>query len=161
MEIERKFLLQALPRGAEGCRRAEFRQTYLSVGNGNSPERRIRCMTDGGITRYILTEKGDGTLIREESEREISREEYEELHAIAVTADIEKTRIFMPLSDGLTAEIDIYGGALEGLMTVEVEFDSSDAAVGFVPPRWFGDEITEDKSYKNRALAMFGMKKQK
>jgi len=38
-------------------------------------------------------------------------------------------------------------------MTVEVEFDSEPDARLFVPPSWFGQEVTGDPRYQNAALA--------
>lgn len=51
-------------------------------------------------------------------------------------------------------EFDEYFGALGGLMTVEVEFETADDALAFEPPTWFGTEVTEDESYKNAALVL-------
>ena len=39
-------------------------------------------------------------------------------------------------------------------MLVEVEFSSLEQADNFEPADWFGREVTIDKSYQNKALAM-------
>jgi adenylate cyclase len=39
---------------------------------------------------------------------------------------------------------------------VEVEFDSDAAMARFEPPRWFGDDVTDDRRYTNAALALAG-----
>jgi CYTH domain-containing protein len=67
-------------------------------------------------------------------------------------AFVEKIRHRAELDDGV-AELDVYGGKLEGLLVVEVEFDSKEQAGRFTPPDWFGDEITEDSRFRNAALA--------
>ena len=54
------------------------------------------------------------------------------------------------------AELDVYHGELTGLVTVEVEFSSLEEAESFSPPAWFGEDITEDKRYKNKNLARNG-----
>ena len=51
------------------------------------------------------------------------------------------------------AELDIYYGELEGLITVETEFKSEKEANEFIVPNWYGKEITYDKRYKNKNLA--------
>jgi adenylate cyclase len=38
----------------------------------------------------------------------------------------------------------------------EVEFPSDEEAAQFVPPPWFGLEVTEDEHYKNVNLALHG-----
>jgi CYTH domain-containing protein len=39
-------------------------------------------------------------------------------------------------------------------MLVEVEFPSEAAARAFVPPDWFGEDVTGDRRYRNRTLAL-------
>ena len=54
------------------------------------------------------------------------------------------------------AEVDRYGGELAGLWTVEVEFESEEAAADFSPPPWFGPELTDVDGWSNAALARHG-----
>lgn len=42
-------------------------------------------------------------------------------------------------------------------MTVEVEFESLSKAKSFVPPVWFGTEVTSDNRYGNFRLAIDGL----
>jgi len=157
MEIERKFTVKALPEKLGSYKHVEIRQCYLSFGDEKALERRLRQTHDGKNSRYYLTEKGQGTLSRTENEREISSEEYFKMYREALTGDIEKTRYYIPLGGALTAELDIYHGALSGLFTVEVEFSDERDAIEFVPPSWFGKDITEDSGFKNKCLARFGI----
>ena len=55
-----------------------------------------------------------------------------------------------------TVELDIYCGDLTGLITAEVEFDTLEQQVNFVPPSWFGEDVTENERYKNRNLSAKG-----
>ena len=68
-----------------------------------------------------------------------------------------KVRHFVPLGEGLRAEVDVYAGELDGLRTAEVEFDSRADADRFEPPAWFGEELTGDERYANRSLATAGL----
>ncbi len=56
----------------------------------------------------------------------------------------------------VTIEVDVYSGALEGLVVAEVEFDDPWGAESFIPPYWFGREVTAESAYKNRSLALHG-----
>jgi CYTH domain-containing protein len=38
----------------------------------------------------------------------------------------------------------------------EIEFESAEESGRFSPPKWFGDEVTNDKHYKNSGLALHG-----
>jgi adenylate cyclase len=145
MEIERKFLVNTIPFDPAAYPHSEIRQGYLSF----EPEIRIREKDNV----YYLTEKGAGSLVREEHETEISEAEYRAKEPLVISVFIEKTRYFIPLNNGLVAELDIYHGKLDGLVAVEVEFDAVAAARAFTPPDWFGREITEDKTYRNKNLA--------
>ena len=51
------------------------------------------------------------------------------------------------------AEVDVFHGRHEGLMLVEVEFANTEAADAFVPPAWFGEDVSTDPCYRNSFLA--------
>ena len=70
---------------------------------------------------------------------------------------IQKTRYLMRLGE-LVVEIDVFHNRFEGLNLAEVEFKSREQAECFVPPKWFGREVTDDAHYSNRNLATYGLK---
>ena len=86
MEIERKFLVRELP-DLSGVRFSEIKQGYFSI----KPERRVRKMDN----IYLLTEKGEGDMVREEIEREIDEKTALEYFAQSKTYIIEKKRYFL------------------------------------------------------------------
>lgn len=144
MEIERKFLVKELP-SLEGLPSDEIMQGYLS----KIPEVRIRKKGE----RYYRTEKGEGTLAREEIEYEISENEATEALKGRIGRLIVKTRYYIPYGEK-TIELDIYKAELEGLSVAEVEFKTVDEAMAFNPPDWFGEDITENIEYRNKVLAL-------
>lgn len=144
MEIERKFLVNTVPDCLERFSSAEIEQCYLSF----LPEQRIRKKGE----KYYFTEKSEGTLVREEQERDISECDYVALKKRHIGNIIYKRRYVIPLED-LAIELDIYKEVLSGLITVEVEFPSEERADSFEIPPWFGKEITADSRYKNKNLA--------
>ena len=58
--------------------------------------------------------------------------------------------------DEVIVELDVFHGALDGLVVAEVEFEDLDAMTAFVAPDWFGPELTDDRRYTNAALAVDG-----
>jgi len=144
LEIERKFLVKAVPDMAN-YNVTEIEQSYLSF----SPEIRIRKKG----TKYFITKKSEGTEVREEIEFEIDDMTYEILSNLITGRTIRKLRVEIPLSDSAIAELDVYQDDLEGLFTVEIEFETEEQANEFVLPDWFGLEVTEDLRYKNKNLA--------
>jgi adenylate cyclase len=104
-----------------------------------------------------LTVKSGGGRVRVEEEIEIDDGRFERLWPLTEGRRIEKTRYEIPADGGLTIELDVYTGALDGLVTAEVEFGSEEAADAYEPPEWLGEDITEDLRYKNQRLAVDGL----
>lgn len=148
MEIERKYLVHELP-NLKRYPSKRITQGYIST----DPVIRVRQMGN----QYCVCVKSQGHMIREEFELNITKEQYEGLWEKVEFSPIEKVRYFIPLENGLTAELDVYEGHLKNLITVEVEFDSALAADHFKAPVWFGRDITHDNRYKNNHLSMYGI----
>ncbi|MCR5737644.1 MAG: CYTH domain-containing protein [Eubacterium sp.] len=145
MEIERKFLPAYLPENLDRYKHHLIEQAYLNV----APVVRIRRQDD----EYILTYKGGGMMAREEYNLPLNQESYLHLLEKADGNIITKTRYLIPIHDGLTAELDIFEGKFSGMLLVEVEFDSVEAANAFQKPDWFGEDVTYDKHYHNSYLS--------
>lgn len=149
-EIERKFLLAETPDRLRDCARTRIEQGYVALADGL--EVRLRRTGD----RHLLTVKrGDGE-VREEVEVELDEDQFEALWPLTEAQRLSKTRHLIPLGGGLVAEVDVYEEDLDGLVTAEVEFDSRQRSGDFRPPRWLGKEITGDRRYANRSLAVAG-----
>lgn len=145
MEIERKFLIKTIPNNLEQYPFHLIEQAYLCT----SPVVRIRRQDE----EYILTWKGGGMMAREEYNLPLTKEGYEHMLPKADGNIITKKRYLIPLSDGLKAELDIFSRKFEGLMIVEVEFPDTDIAASFLPPEWFGEEVTYSPLYHNSVLS--------
>jgi adenylate cyclase len=148
-EIERKFLLERLPDGLPIDSEDHIEQGYLAVGDDQV---RLRKRGD----RYLITVKRGHGLVREEVEVPLARESFERLWPLTEGRRLEKTRLATPVGEH-TAEIDLYEGPLDGLKTVEVEFEDETAAGVFSPPDWFARELTGDGRYSNTRLAIEGL----
>jgi adenylate cyclase len=144
-EIERKFLVNELPVEVRARPATRIRQGYLST---EPAEVRVRSRDN---REHELTVKSVGGLKRTEITVPLTSEQFEELWVLA-QASVEKSRSLYGV-DGWTAEVDVYAGRLAGLVVVEVEFPSAGDANAFAPPAWFGAEVTEDRRYRNSALA--------
>ncbi len=149
-EIERKFLVAEVP-DLSGAKKAVVRQGYLTAPE-DSTELRLRQKNDS----HFLTLKGGGGLVRVEREAEISSEQFETFWPETKGRRVEKARYTGMLPDGHVYELDIFEGDLAPLCLVEVEFASEAQALDYTPPSWFGADVTEDKRYKNKNLAISG-----
>lgn len=146
MEIERKYLIRRLPENLSQYQCKKIAQGYICT----NPVVRIRKSDD----EYYLTYKGKGLMAREEYNLPLTQECYEHMLPKIDGRLIEKSRYLIPLDGKLTAELDIFEGDLAPLIIVEVEFDSLDAANSFIPPEWFGEDVTESRKYHNSNLAL-------
>lgn len=146
MEIERKFLVSELPPNLDSYPKTSIKQWYIT----SKPAVRLRDR-DG---TYTFTAKSKGHLVRQEFEMVLTKEEFDNLFTKVSTHAIDKVRYEIDLGNELTAELDIFAGNHEGLYLVEVEFTSEEAAHAFVPPAWFGEDVTQDAQYKNNNLAI-------
>ena len=151
MEIERKFVLAAEPPRLGAREHARIEQGYLAL-DGNGTEVRVRRKGDA----RVMTIKSGSGLVRAEEEWPLEPERFDALWPLTEGRRVVKTRYLVPLDGGLTAEVDIYEGALAGLMTAEVEFESERESEAFAPPEWLGREVTGDARYANRTLAVSG-----
>ena len=60
----------------------------------------------------------------------------------------------IPLSGGLTAELDIFEGRLAHLVLLEVEFPTERKMSNtFIPPAWFGEDVTFSGKFHNSYLS--------
>lgn len=147
MEIERKFLIQSqrLPENLQDFPFHQIEQGYLCT----EPVVRIRRQDD----EYYLTYKSKGLLSREEYNLPLTKEAYLHLKPKADGLVISKTRYLIPEKDGLTIELDVFHNEYKGLLLAEVEFPSEEAANAYVPPEWFGEDVTLSSKYHNSTLS--------
>lgn len=145
MEIERKFLIKKLPDNLTSYKARKIEQAYLCT----DPVVRVR--RDNGD--YYLTYKSKGMIVREEYNLPLTKEAYGHLLAKADGNIITKTRYEIPEKDNLTIELDVFEGKFDGLLLAEVEFASEEEALGYIPPEWFGEDVSNSTKYHNSTLS--------
>jgi len=149
-EIERKFLLDEPPKPLAGRTGKRIEQGYLACAD--SVEVRLRKEEN----RRLLTVKRGHGEVREEVELPLDARVFEAIWPLTESRRLRKTRYLVPLGEGLEAEVDVYAGDLVGLVTAEVEFGFERQSRDFQPPSWLGEEVTGDRRYSNRSLALAG-----
>ncbi|MEV0195758.1 CYTH domain-containing protein [Nonomuraea sp. NPDC050691] len=151
LEIERKFKVADDWQVPDDARGVQVRQAYLSPP-GADAEFRIRAKGDRRLMTVKAFEAAANTMVRREVEFEIEEEPFAQLWTLAQGECLSKYRWSVPI-EGYVASVDVYDGVLSGLRVVEVEFDSVEEANRFIPPPWFGEEITGHPTWGNRRLA--------
>lgn len=145
MEIERKYLIPELPSDYTTYPHKEIEQGYLST----APVVRIRRSGDD----YILTYKGGGLMVREEYNLPLTKKAYEHLRPKTDGILIHKIRYNIPYQEKYTIELDVFLDELAPLVLAEVEFPTKEEADNFLPPDWFGEDVTFSSKYHNSVLS--------
>jgi CHAD domain-containing protein/CYTH domain-containing protein len=150
-EIERKYLLRALPELPDlpGRRTLEIEQGYLP---GERVQERIRRVRENGAERWYRSVKLGLGLSRLEFEDETTAEIFAALWPLTVGRRIRKRRHAVP-QDGMVWEVDQFLD--RELVLAEVELASADALV--TVPAWLAvqvvREVTGEAGYQNSVLA--------
>lgn len=152
-EIERKFLVNEINFPLDQFPSAEIIQGYIS-----EPEDEVTIRLRKINDKYFRTLKKRGLESRLESEVEISEKEFNADWDKTERKRIRKTRYKIPY-ETYTIELDIFHEHLEGLIIAEVEFDTIADCKLFIPPSWFGQEVTNKKEFSNSYLSFYGYKK--
>lgn len=150
LEIERKFLVTSLPEGMDRYLHERIVQGYVVVSADGSE---VRLRRKG--QKYFETVKLGMGEVRSELEIELTAAQFETLWEATAGRRIEKTRYEIRHA-GAIIEVDVYHGELTGLQIAECEFGSAEESRRFLPPDWFGREVTNDPAYKNQNLAVRG-----
>lgn len=153
-EIERKFLIRYpdIDFLASEGERSEIVQTYLLSEKGSTARVRMRMFADRCEYTHTVKQR-ISDMRRVETEREITRKEYEELlpQADPARRTIRKTRYCLPF-EGQTLEIDVFP-FWDDRAFLEIEL--KDEGERFTLPEYIHviREVTGDRRYTNASLA--------
>ncbi len=141
-ELELTYLAKELPNGLKNARSKEMLDIYIPASSAH-PTLRIRKIGERlEITKKQPIKEGDASH-QLETTIPLTKEEYAELSRLAGKR-VEKIRYYYEESN-VNYEIDVFRGGLEGLVVVDVEFDSHEKKVAFKAPGWCLVEITQEE----------------
>ena len=143
-EIERKFLVRDISILAN-YKGVKLVQGYM---NETGMTTRVRI---GGKQAWLTLKGAAKGLVRDEYEYRIPMKDAKEmLKNHCGTRIVTKTRYCIPVGNHIF-EVDVFEGALAGLIMAEVEMRSAQETVAL--PLWLGEEVTGKRGFSNRALA--------
>ncbi|MBU0625623.1 hypothetical protein KKF05_04745 [Patescibacteria group bacterium] len=150
LELEKTYLAKQLPEGLDLSQGTEIEDTYIPV-EVEHPKMRLRRTGD----KYVLTKKirldeADASK-QEELNVELSAAEYQAL-VRSSNRHLHKIRYRLDYR-GHTAEIDIFQGALDGLVLVDFEFDSIEEQTAFEMPDFCLADVTQEDFVAGGMLA--------
>jgi CYTH domain-containing protein len=124
---------------------SQLRLREATFRSGAAPMRRLTRKVDLDPTTRLMT----SIYLPEKEFRQFAR--------VLPGTEIRKLRHRLAPIDGVAPLIDEFQGTLKGLLVAEVEFASRDLLVQYVPPSYFGAEITSDERYRGGSLAQTGL----
>ena len=148
LEIEKTFLVKNIPDLAS-IKQIRIKQGYIS-----SPPSPLRIRQKGDafeLTKKLPLKENDYSS-NQEINIFLTEYEFNKIWPL-VERSLEKSRYCIDIGENLTAELDIFEGDLLGLVFVEVEFLSQEMMEAFVPPEWFGKDVTQESFSANSFLA--------
>lgn len=165
LEIERKFLVK-FPTSWSALSEMfdelvdvkRITQTYMEPeddGQAARVRKTVEGLTGDTQTVYHYNKKKPvESGVHEETEREISKSEYEKYlkKANSDKSAVEKTRFVFKFNDQVF-ELDVFKGALKGLAVLEIELKDKNETVELPHFLKIVKEVTKDKRYTNFALA--------
>jgi len=154
VELERWWVAKIadLPFVLDNLKPIVIKQMYIS----KTPIVRLRASEGEKKTEYILCVKtrveGKG---KQETEIELTHAQFKALETNAMPGVVIKHRYHFPMPPFL-AEIDHFfckSSLKDDEVKIEVEFETEEEMDAFVPPAWFGKEVTNNKKYSNAYIA--------
>ncbi len=146
-ERERRFLLAAVPADAVPAHRIldrYIRGTRLRL-------RRMEDRRDGSVVyklaQKIRPDKDDPRLVMI-TNTYLDENEYDLLCQLPADP-LEKTRHRVEV-DGRMAAVDVFE---DGIILLEVDFETAEALHGFVPPAFAGREVTDEEEFTGAGRA--------
>jgi adenylate cyclase len=163
IEIERVFLVKKLPNDLN-----KYKPVFMDIGDYYNPDKEGKVRVDHLTVRRkdnvyeIRKKEGSSEYKKIEHTIYITKEEFDFLISVAPQRH-QKDMYLYPIGDGRICELDMYLGKLKGYARVEVEFNSEEEMKIFIPPQWFGVDITElnHSIHKNLGSITFEDLKQK
>lgn len=157
IELERAFLVKKLPPDLHRYKPVLMRMGDFydpKIHNGNRVD--VLNIRQRGDKYVIRKKEGKSEYKKIEHTIYITKKEFELLMTVT-TQKHEKYYYLYPLNKKYTSEIDIYLGKLKGYARVEVEFKNTKDQKNFIPPDWFGPEITplNHSIHKNLGIITF------
>jgi CYTH domain-containing protein len=142
-EFELTYLAKNLPSNfSSETKSKEILDIYLPASAEHAT---LRVRKRGNVYEITKKEPVSGTDSSHQNENTIplTKEEFNELATIQGKR-VRKIRYYYEES-GTTYEIDVFQDSLEGLVLVDVEFNSNDEKAKFIPPEWTLADVTQEK----------------
>ncbi len=141
IELEKTYLAKRIPEGLASCKSKEIIDVYHPL-TSHHPVLRLRKNGD----KFEMTKKepikdGDAS---EQREQTIKLTEEEFNHLLKLEGKKTHKIRYLYEHQGRTAEVDVFQGALKGLVVVDFEFNDSEEKAKFGMPEFCMADVTQE-----------------
>lgn len=151
VELELTYLAKYLPEGLFDAPSKVIVDNLYPLKGSEHPRLRIRRSGDKyEITKKLPVNEGDASHQHEHTIK-LTKLEYDDLTKTP-GRQVTKRRYYYPYN-GMTAEIDVFAGALEGLVLVDFEFDDRQRQLDFAMPDFCLADVTQETAIAGGMLA--------
>ena len=151
LEIELTYLARFIPDEIASLTPEIMEDVYYPAASERHAILRLRRRGDSyEITKKMPVTDGQGKQ-HIETTIELTHEEYNALH-MAKGKVVGKKRYKLMLG-GRPAELDIFTGDLEGLVTIDFEFGSEAEMKSFTPPECCGPDVSDERFIRGGEVA--------
>lgn len=150
IEIEKTYLAKSLPENLAHCEGKELLDMYIPKGSAHA-KLRIRKSGDSyTITKKRLVNEGDASTQMEQN-IQITEDEFNAFSRMPANT-VHKMRFLYPYK-GKTAEIDVFLDRLEGLVLVDIEFNSKEELEKCAMPDFCLVDVTNEDCFAGGVLS--------
>lgn len=148
-EIERKYLLRALPSGVDAHPAVEIDQGYIP---GVKVRERVRRVSAGALVRYVRTIKVGAGMSRFEFEEDATEEFFAAVWPLTQGHRVRKRRYRVPGATGVW-EVDEFLDRELFLAEIELDDENQPVEVPDEIAAVLEREVTDDPSFTNYKLS--------
>lgn len=150
IELELTYLAKSLPANLADCEHKEMIDLYIENGTDHADLRVRKSGDKYELTRKTPVTEGDASA-QTETTITLNEAEFESFASVRARK-VEKIRYYFD-HEGKTAEFDVFGGNLAGLVVVDFEFATKAEKAAFVMPDFCLADITQEKFIAGGVLA--------
>lgn len=150
IEYEKTYLARQLPSGLTTAKSVLIRDVFVPESAGHAVLRLRAKNDDYVITKKTVLHGTDSSVMNEET-IPLSSDEYEAL-ASCSKKDFIKRRYYVEIA-GRSAEVDVFGERLQGLVVIDFEFASEEEKDVFAMPEICLADVTQEEGIAGGYIA--------
>lgn len=141
IELEKTYLAKFIPVKLEKCKHKEIIDIYMPQDHGHSSLRIRKKGDEYELTKKNQIDANDSSKLKEQTVQ-LTKQEFDFLSQLKGRM-VHKIRYYFNYK-ARVCEIDVFQGALKGLIVIEIEFENEEEKESFEMPDFCLADITQE-----------------